>query len=198
MEQVRYELNQSIAAKYMQEPGFILFKHQDLLCCIQRNMMFGTLNGYVAIEAGHPFHGKRHDDKVVVPDVSKIKFNGDWMGLLITSLSAETELNMIRLGMYLQAHGGVSWSKAYCPNIERDVFKGLWWFDFDTNHAGDLQPLELKLEGLRFDFGKAGYTYRDFEYVLKETQSLADQLALMLPQSDALKEAAYNYYCKNK
>jgi hypothetical protein len=191
-----YVLNQSIASTFTREPASHLFRHRELLCCIQRNMMFGTLNGYVAIGNDHPFHRKSCNSKVLVPDIRKIDFNGDYIGLLITAMSKETELNMIRIGMYLQAHGGVNYSADHCPNIDKDIFSGLWWFGFDTCHAGDLHPIELNFGGRSFDFADSGYTYKDYGYVARVTRKLADQLADLQPARSPLEDAAYNYYCK--
>lgn len=55
---------------------------------------------------------------------------------------------------------------------------GYWWLGFDTGHAWDLVPQirELEMEWFNEPRAMSGTTYRNFQYVRKETESLAEHL----------------------
>jgi hypothetical protein len=64
-------------------------------------------------------------------------------------------------------HGGVT----FADTMEDQIGNGLWWIGFDCSHCDDLTPALDKL-GHRF-----GGVYKNFDYVIRETESLALQLA---------------------
>lgn len=69
--------------------------------------------------------------------------------------------------LLIDVHGGLTYSEQGVGELE-----GLWVFGFDCAHAGDLCPVTAE------KYGDRGHeTYRDFEYVKRETESLARQLA---------------------
>jgi hypothetical protein len=78
----------------------------------------------------------------------------------------------------VSVHGGLTFS-GQGEDPWRPV--GYWWLGFDCAHYMDLVPqmYELELEW----YGKArameGTTYRNFEYVRKETKHLAEQLGTL-------------------
>lgn len=65
------------------------------------------------------------------------------------------------LGMFM-VHGGVT----FCGTIRKDKS---WWVGFDTAHGGDML---IGFQGPSFSTG----TYKDINYVKKETEKLAEQL----------------------
>ena len=60
-----------------------------------------------------------------------------------------------------QVHGGLTYSREYLLTREKS---GLWWFGFDAAHAGDTSSLDSIHE---FE------TYKDMDYMIKETKKLA-------------------------
>lgn len=70
----------------------------------------------------------------------------------------------------VDVHGGLTYADKQLSNIEERLLGDLWWFGFDTNHLYDKQPFEY------FNIDRNG-TYRDFDYVLDQTKSLAEQLS---------------------
>jgi len=68
----------------------------------------------------------------------------------------------------LDVHGGISYSDKYLRGYELPDKEELWWFGFDTAHAGDCIPFHPILG--------ENETYRTIEYVTKEVIKLAEQL----------------------
>lgn len=181
-----------------EEPAFEIFMHNGMLCCIQRHMSIGVLNGYVAVDKTHPLYRKSYNDKIIVPDVNKVQFNNNWIGAFCMN-PLDTELNILPLDIALTVHGGLSYAHEDCPMIEEEVFPGRWWFGFDTAHSGDLQPLEMTfLKPLNIDWYKNGYTYKSIAYVRREVKKLAEQLAAFIPVKTDIQIAAENYYIHRK
>ena len=73
----------------------------------------------------------------------------------------------------VEVHGGLTFSK----EGDGDTWpKGYWWFGFDCAHWGDLVPQIVELldrEPNEFE------TYRNFQYLRRETEGLAEQLATL-------------------
>ncbi|HUU65476.1 MAG TPA: hypothetical protein VMW37_05160 [Dehalococcoidales bacterium] len=67
----------------------------------------------------------------------------------------------------IRVHGGLTFSK----EGDGDTWpKGYWWLGFDCAHAWDLVPyMPVELGG----------TYRTFQYVRREVETLADQVATL-------------------
>lgn len=175
-----------------EELPFTLFRHAGLLCCVQRAMRMLTLNGYVAVDQYHPLYGKSYDDTVFVKDHKNIKFNNNWIGALLTSFAEETELGIYRLDMAIDVHCGLTYADDSLAGIEDGLFGKLWWFGFDTAHAGDQQPLQF-LFNEREIYNFPDYVYRNKAFVETETRKLADQLAAFLPERSDIEQAYINY-----
>jgi hypothetical protein len=161
--------------KFRQEPFFSIFKHTELICCIQRFPAFGSYNAYVGIPAGHPFYGKDWNYKVKA-SLDEVKFNGNYMALLCSALGSEDFEEEVPLSLFLQCHGGVTYAKTCCPGIDQDVIGDLWWFGFDTAHAGDYKVFETDIDR-KYPIYNEDEPYRDFDYVKNEVKKLAEQLA---------------------
>lgn len=163
-----------IEIKLIKEPMFQLFTHNGLLCCIQRMSWSGQLNGYVSISEKHPLFGKRYSDKI---NLSKEpEFNGNYIGLLCSALDPNREEDEFSIDMALDVHGGITYSSGSLNGLKADIFKNLWWFGFDTLHAGDLKPFQSEID---LEYPISSDEYRDFEYVKSETIKLADQLSAL-------------------
>lgn len=167
-------IHQKAEVKMREEPNFEIFKHNGLLCCVKRINWSGNLNGYVAVTKEHPFYGKEYNEHVVVGDMDSVAFNGNYIGLLCHSLSAEAQTGMLSLDLAINVHGGLTFSRGYLNGIDKDVFGELWWFGFDTAHAGDLRPFQTDIDR---QYPCLDDEYRDFEYVKEQTISLAEQLS---------------------
>lgn len=157
--------------KIREENAFELFKHNGLICCVQRMGHSGNLNGYVAITKDHPLFGKLYSDKIKVNE--EPKFNGNYIGLLCAAFDDKKEENVYSIDMALNVHGGITFSRAELAGVDKELFGELWWFGFDTAHAGDLRPFQTDIDR---KYPLTDEEYRDFEYVKDETKQLAEQL----------------------
>lgn len=167
-------INPSVETKYRKEPPFELFRHKGLLCCVRRITHIGCINGYVAVTKEHPFFGKSYSDKIKLEQ--EPKFNGNYIGLLCAAMGEEHKDNLYSLDLAILVHGGLTYAKESLAGIEKDLFGELWWFGFDTSHAGDLSPYQ---DEISIRFSNYDDEYRDFEYVKEQTQKLAEQLQLL-------------------
>lgn len=138
-------------------------------CLILRNRI-GALCGYVGIPAEHPWHGKGYSECVE-------SCNEDWC-------------YEHSPGGRVEVHGGLTYADACHEGVGDDAIchvpepgrpDDVWWFGFDTAHACDLSPYDVKRaeeEEHRYPWGlDRSDHYRNVEYVKNECASLAAQLA---------------------
>lgn len=129
-------------------------------CLVVRGPSYGSLCGYVGVAEGHPLFGVEYD----------------------------------RVEDDLDVHGGLTYSD-FCQEAEGAEDHGIchvpqpgqpdrvWWFGFDTAHAGDLAPameaLRRRLPSLKLAprGNLPEEVYRDLTYVQAECARLAEQLA---------------------
>lgn len=128
----------------------------------------------------------------MVKDTSKINFNNNWLGLL-THDAFEMELGIVRLDLYFDVHGGMTWANDHCAWLGKDVFPELWWFGFDTSHAGDTWAMQTRIAGRSIPWKSPIDTYKDFDFTKKECCKLADQLAVFQPTYEHVIPAAFYY-----
>lgn len=133
----------------------------DLPCIMVRNDM-GNWCGYVAVEPGHPAHGKDYEDVDV--DVHG--------GLTFSASCNET--------------GAIERSVCHVPEPGKPG--DVWWLGFDTAHAWDVIPFMVgysQEHGLSYRSatgdlpkrpGWPATTYKDAGYVRRECERLAAQL----------------------
>ncbi|SRR6266700_5430455 len=190
MDEFKYEIDPRAYAMF-DEPMFNLFRYKEYLCCIQRNSMFGTLNGYAAVDCYHPLYKHHFTDKVIVKDLGKIKFNNNFIGLMLTD-PIEASANIVSLDMVIDVHCGLTYSDNRCPLIDPDIFPGLWWFGFDTNHSGDVMPFVISFAGRRMNSFDS-YTYKSFAYVKREIKKLVEGLIIFEPQRSDIEETYIRY-----
>lgn len=117
----------------------------------------GALCGYVAVTKEHPAYGREYGN-----------IEGD-----------------------ISVHGGLTYSNACAGHICHVPAPGepddVWWFGFDCNHAWDYAPTNAVYRK-RFANGadlwarRYDEEYRDIDYVRREVESLARQLATPPPQ----------------
>jgi len=124
----------------------------------------GWGNGYVAIPENHPLFGKDYNDKIKC-DLSKVKFNGNYVGLFCGSLEKDDKSEM-SIDMVIDVHCGITYSDEYdklrmsnAEPIEKELPTGKYWvFGFDTAHFEDTSENWPK------------------EKVIEETMKLKEQL----------------------
>lgn len=121
-----------------------------LPCLIVRNIhVTGSLCGYVGVTKTHPLYGK---------DYSDIENDIDVHGGLTYANKCQEETNNC---------------EGICHKVKEGENDNIWWFGFDCAHAGDRCP---RID--RHDrFPDYSDSYRDVDYVTREVQSLARQLA---------------------
>lgn len=129
-----------------------------LPCLIVRGPA-GALCGYVGVPEGHPCFGKEYGDCEPV-----------------TPLDEDTS--------YIDVHGGLTFSD-FCADSEDESRHichvpgpgepdRVWWLGFDCAHFYDLSP-KYKDDDM---LGGPERSYRGIEYVKREVEKLARQLAL--------------------
>ena len=69
----------------------------------------------------------------------------------------------------VSVHGGVTWYKATTPDGRQ--YKNKWWIGFDCAHSGDLTGFQFPNSAAWTDA-----VWRSFDYALRETISLHDQI----------------------
>lgn len=133
------------------------WRHAGFPCLMVRNN-FGAWCGYVGVAPGHPHHGHNYS----VPNVD--------------------------------CHGGLTFAGPcdpsggpICHTLAPGEPGNVWWFGFDTNHAGDCAPGMMVMS----DFLRRrhpdmppvppGYwgEYRDVTYVTEQVENLAEQMAAL-------------------
>jgi len=75
-----------------------------------------------------------------------------------------------------KVHGGLTWSNTFHGE------DSTWWIGFDCAHYGDAAPGMAVVRG-RTDFF-SDEVYRDVDYVVSETENLAEQLARAIAQPE--------------
>jgi hypothetical protein len=137
------------------EPDWVLWRDEatGLLCLIKRNCeASGTLNGYVEVPPGHPWHQASYDD-VEVDVHGGLTFAGHW--------GVKPE--------------GEDW---LCP-VE---YKTPFFLGFDTARCGDKMPAMLAFLRKDSDWAERfsdlhrGETYKNLAYVQEECRNLALQV----------------------
>ena len=88
----------------------------------------------------------------------------------------------------VEAHGGLTYadrcSGQVCHVPQAGESEDVWWLGFDCGHAFDFSPgARARLRSLGFDRHR-DEVYRDIAYVRQQTESLAEQLQAMQPNSD--------------
>lgn len=131
-----------------------------LPCLAVRQSSGGHWCGYVGVAEGHPFY---RVDYSSCPD-------------------GHAECYDHAPDAVLDAHGGITYS-ALCDETSQPHGichipapgqpEHVWWFGWDSAHAGDLSPAWYSLYMGRRD------VYRDLEFVREENRKLAAQLAAL-------------------
>lgn len=131
------------------EPDRVEFEHAGFPCLLIRNSAWC---GYVAVPPGHPWHGVAYDD-VRVPGEDGLTWP--------------------------DVHGGLTYGHScqgdICHVPKPGESDDVYWLGFDCNHSGDLALWDL-LEGRGdHDNGIWFTSYKDVDYVRRETVKLAEQ-----------------------
>lgn len=137
------------------EPDRLEFVHEGYQCLIRRIPVIGALCGYVAVPREHPYYA-------IDKDVLSIKIHG---GL---TYSSRSELDICSKEM---------------PDAD------VWWFGFDCAHYTDFYPgIGYRKWTSVYEMAEIGASfigeYRNFEYVIDQTKSLAEQLNQLTPKPE--------------
>ena len=139
------------------------WEHRGLCCLIIRHPTLGHLCGYVGVPPAHPLFGKEYRQCLRgCPCVLSERF-GAWVKEW-PCVWEEGHSAIIRL---FDVHGGIT----FCGQGD-EYPEGRWWIGFDCAHAWDFVP---GLPNLGSNVG-AFSTYRDMDYVKRETECLANQI----------------------
>ena len=146
------------AGPWHNEPDLRAFDVLGLRCAVIRHPKLGHLCGYVHVPPGHPLDGVLCGDRVKIP-LAYLKFPQNPRTYLPLFFNENNEPEVeVPLNWALQVHGCVTYSEHTVDGS---------WFGFDCNQLGDLAPGNIH----------SGGDYRDWEYVVGETEMLAEQLA---------------------
>lgn len=191
---------------WQDEPDQHRWTHAGLECYLFRHMLVtGALNGYVAVTPEHPWWGKDYNECIATPPCDPdppIDFDAMPRGFPVPPASMRRMMNELRWSCVhrpealLDVHGGVTYGGPMMVIAGDQEEEFAWGFGFDTGHAGDVTPAmdatlrQIYLEkpdGARewaereriFKEGPFGTTYKTFAYVKRETEQLAEQLAIV-------------------
>lgn len=168
------------------DKAFWVDPETGLDCLVVRNPM-GALCGYVGVKKDHPLHGVGYSEHVEKLKELLQTRSGDLNKLSIFSLFVNAgEGGKSTPDLAFEVHGGITFSDECQPGGKichpTDDNEKVWWFGFDCGHHLDLMPkfhLDMKpiREKLGHDHNSEIYgTYKDFNYVKSEIESLAKQL----------------------
>lgn len=162
----------NIEKPWNNEPNFAKWIHPSGLRCLVFRGPLGALNGYVRVP-------KSKLRKRLINRQRKIQhFAGrfEW-------LSRHMHYTAYDSGALssIDVHGGLTFSgRIRCNGCNPITKKREFWIGFDCAHSNDMVPKMVDF----FDKGKTTIrpegVYRNFAYVTKEVNSLAEQLAQIL------------------
>jgi len=188
------EITFAVRGEWDDEPHEESFVHAELPCMIRRNSAIGHLCGYVGVPPSHPFYRKGYDELYNQMGVD-IDVHG---GLTFAHLGGHREVycesekpacydramksygdltpeEMTEMSEYLIATTRV---ERWEPDEEDRWQEGFWWFGYDTAHFGDYgPPTNPAVARIMSDHPRSDETYKNWAYVKKETEHLAEQLA---------------------
>lgn len=157
------------------------FDYKDYRCVT----IFGDMGwrcGYVGVPEGNSLYGKEYTDYV---DIAMDELNDEPIGkrgIVPVFLSAWDDSDNVRMDLYFNVHGGLTFS-----GDEHPIECGLWWLGFDCGHYGDGKDLD-KVEELWGDNERikvrleierrypSDEPVRSLEYVQEECRNLVDQI----------------------
>lgn len=163
------------------EPDRVQWTDQQsgLKCLADRNSFFGTWNGYVAIDDGHPLYAMEKDD--TVPMTERVRGRNWNLHRLpapeLISYAMSDNHDRITISLLLNIHCGLSYSGWLDGAFELEPVETdkLWGFGFDCNHGQDLAPSRVA-EFAHIPLLRDFQVYRDLSYVRAECTLLAAQL----------------------
>jgi hypothetical protein len=170
-------------------------KETGLPCLIVRNRM-GALCGYVGVSEDHPDYQKGYDDfrvevhgGLTFANSCQEATKDRWLKWRESMLSRKAEIDRYPrgdaandwrdYGKYLgDFDAWKSWCEqsSICHIPEAAEPDAVWWLGFDCAHSGDVMPAHSRL----FEHPSSwGESYKSLDYVKRECESLARQLAEM-------------------
>ena len=150
-----------------------IWKYKDLICMIYRFRQYGNWCGYVGVDKNNMLYGKDYNQEITVSK-ELLEREVDTKNINIISLvcsdNKNIDKNKISIDLAFDVHGGITFADKH-RIYELD---DRWFFGFDTAHAGDLALYHLEYK-LSFEQNNV---YRDRDYVVDQTNSLAKQIHL--------------------
>ncbi len=192
---------------WLDEPNYMEFWHNGLMCAIIRGPSGSWCGYAAVPQSHPLYKSdywvEKDQDPTHVPDFSVLPDGVQDSALRLMEKNRASRLDDGVIGYRegdvrvndLDVHGGLTYAADTLPTAlsAAEQFDPQWWFGFDTSHFGDFSPLyddpesEYNIElrkrlGGVWPLNKAleGYdrkSYRDMDYAINETRSLADQLA---------------------
>ena len=170
------------------------FAYKGYRCVV----IFGDMGyrcGYVGIPVGHELYKKEHGDYLDIkkPEIEDQEFGK--RGVIPLLFSALDNDDRVRMDMYFNVHGSLTFSNDY-PDYP--VESNLWWLGFDCGHYMDGKDLELmekywgddpKIQR-KIEIEKEYYMIGDSypvcskEYVENECKSLVDQIIELITKGN--------------
>lgn len=172
---------------WLDEPDKVEWRHASgLPLLIVRASHTGALCGYVGVPEGHPLYGVTNNEPCDALRPRLAARLEEPMGTpsvmtLLRAMSGQ-ELDTTPDNA-LNVHGGITYSEkcsgriCHVPRVgEGEVF----WLGFDCAHHGDYSRMAYAGSEVGRIVGvepEPDETYRDIDYVRREVESLADQIA---------------------
>ena len=129
--------------KWNSEPDYCRWIRNGLVCVALRDMSLGIWKGFVGLDKSHPCFGQSVEDVLKAPSM---------------------------LDAFLSIYGGIC-TAGYLPSRYEEDAKKLWWLGCETSHGGDLYPLLKTTPDM--DIMLSGQTYKDLNFIRRETNKLA-------------------------
>ncbi len=174
-----------VHGEWENEPDFEEFVHAELPCLVVRTDM-GHLCGYVGVPPGHPAYPTKLEDMNTTMREGLPDFRDEEKWMIEPNPDApEHMIDISYQDLDVEVHGGLTWSEL--GDEYRGRRKGFKWFGFDCAHVGDyLPPTDEKIAEInaRFPMNHRKEEYKNWSYVRKEVEHLAEQLAAMWQPPD--------------
>ena len=146
--------------EWVDEPNRLNWSHAGLDCMLVRHPSLLHWCGYVGVKPDHPCFEQGYDA------VQSGVYDYDKHDYTTPAIVPD-----------LEVHGGLTYAKE-CQGHICHISDGpdkTWWLGFDCAHGGDASPGGWRKE---YPFTPSQHeTYKYMEYVKRETEGLADQLA---------------------
>lgn len=171
--------NYSLYKKIISEKDKKIFKRFGYRCFITRTNL-GHLCGYVEIPKHHFFYKKNYHEDLLIDSWILKEAEQCFEKNIIKNINKKEYVKLINnknrkkeqehIDCIIEVHGGITYSNNKIVSAKK---KDVWYFGFDAAHHLDLVP------SLCYDLiekHNKEHTYKDMNYMTKQTEKLAKQL----------------------